>query len=143
MLPIYRSHRIEIRCALKITPNTSNATVQKSTFLQVAPHPEYPSASTSFCMAYAETARRFFSTDTLAWETPYAAGSSKTEPGVTPVSDTILSYPTWTDFARDCGDSRVWAGVHFPDAVPAGQKIASEVSEHAWEFFQKHLNGDV
>ncbi|NJR42855.1 MAG: hypothetical protein HC767_09535 [Akkermansiaceae bacterium] len=79
--------------------------------------------------------------DDLNWEVPREPGSSLREPGVTPAANTTLSFPTWTDFETLCGDSRVWAGVHFPDAVPAGQNIGREIGRRAFEFFDDHVKG--
>lgn len=44
-------------------------------------------------------------------------GESVVEPGITPPEDTEIEFKTWTDFVNDCGQSRIWGGVHFPDAV--------------------------
>ena len=60
---------------------------------------------------------------------------------MTPASNTTLSFPTWTHLEKSCGESRVWAGVHFPDAVPAGQNIAKQIIDGAYTFFDDHLKG--
>ena len=110
-------------------------------YLPVANHPEYPSASASFCWAHAKVSRLYFGTDDLNWTFPVPAGSSVIEPGHTPQSDIVISFPTWTDFAERCGQSRFWSGVHFPDSIPAGQAIADQVADRAWEFFQSLMDG--
>lgn len=110
-------------------------------YLPVADHPEYPSASASFCWAHAKVSRLYFGSDDLNWAFPVPAGSSIIEPGHTPQTDIVISFPTWTDFAMTCGQSRFWAGVHFPDSIPAGQGIADQVADHAWAFFQSLLDG--
>lgn len=110
-------------------------------YLQSADHPEYPSASASFCAAHAETSRLFLGSDTLGYPVDAPAGSSFVEPGLTPAADTTIVFDTWSEFEADCGDSRVWAGVHFPDAVPAGQDIGHEVAHLAFDFVQAHIDG--
>lgn len=110
-------------------------------YLQTADHPEYPSASAGFCAAHAESSRLFLGSDALGYPVEAPAGSSAVEPGLTPAADTLLVYDTWTDFEQDCGDSRVWAGVHFPDAVPAGQDIGREIGGLAFDFVQAHIDG--
>jgi len=112
-------------------------------YMNVADHPEYPSASASFCAAHALAARTYLDSDALNWTIPHAQGSSNVEPGVTPVADTSISFATWTDFETDCGDARVWGGVHFPDAVPAGQAIGREIGARVVAFVYQHINGDV
>lgn len=42
---------------------------------------------------------------------------------------------------NDCGNSRIWGGVHFPDAVVAGKHIGEQVGKCAYKFIQAHLSG--
>lgn len=112
-----------------------------TSYLPVANHPEYPSASASFCFAHAKVSRLFFGSDDLNWSFPVTAGSSIIEPGFTPQADIVISFPTWTSFAETCGQSRFWAGVHFPASIPAGQNIADEVADHVWDFYQSLVDG--
>jgi len=77
-------------------------------YLGTADHPEYPSGSASFCAAHAQASRRFLGSDELGFSVPIARGASTVEPGVTPATDIVLSFPTWTDFETDCGLSRFW-----------------------------------
>lgn len=114
---------------------------QWKSYMNVADHPEYPSASASFCAAHAVAARQFLGNDNLFWHVPIPQGQSVVEPGLTPSADTEIVFDTWTDFEQDCGQSRVWGGVHFPDAVPAGQAIGHEVGMLAYEFVMKHIDG--
>lgn len=116
---------------------------QWKSYMNVADHPEYPSASASFCAAHALTARKYLNSDLLDWSIPIPAGASGVEPGVTPAADTQLYFGTWTDFEEDCGESRVWGGVHFPDAVPAGQAIGREIGDKVFEFVMSHITGDI
>lgn len=110
-------------------------------YLPVADHPEYPSGSASFCSAHATSSRLFFGTDQLGWSFPVPQGSSVIEPGHTPQSDLVISFPTWTDFEETCGMTRFWAGVHFKASIPAGQKIGREVGALAYEFLIDHIEG--
>ena len=110
-------------------------------YLPVANHPEYPSASASFCAAHAQASRRFFGTDDLGWSLPVPQGSSVIEPGITPADDIVLHWDTWTEFEKDCGDSRFWAGVHFPASIPAGQDVGHEIADIAFGFVMAHIEG--
>ncbi|MEO1272733.1 MAG: vanadium-dependent haloperoxidase [Myxococcota bacterium] len=112
-------------------------------YLQSANHPEYPSASASFCRAHATAATLYMGGDnSLGWQVPYPAGSSVVEPGITPAQDIVLSYDTWDDFSHDCGISRLWAGVHFYDSIPAGQALGDPIGQRAYEFVDAHIRGD-
>ena len=110
-------------------------------YLQTANHPEYPSASASFCAAHAVTARTFLGSDTLEWHIPIAAGQSTVEPGITPAADTELYFATWTEFEEDCGMSRLWAGVHFLPSIPAGQDIGHEIGAVVYDYYENLLTG--
>lgn len=113
-------------------------------YLNLADHPEYPSVSTAACEAHAQAARRFLGSDNLNWSVPAPKGSSTVEPGVTPATDIVLGpYLTWTQFATECGISRVWGGVHFPAAVNAGGDIGRPIGELAYQFVKRHIEGNV
>ncbi|MDH5674080.1 MAG: vanadium-dependent haloperoxidase [Myxococcales bacterium] len=114
---------------------------QWKSYLEEADHPEYPSASTCFCAAHAQAVRNYLGTDVLGWQIPRPAGSSRVEPGVTPSVDTVLSFPTWTDYVEICGQSRVWAGVHFQAAVDESRAICDDFGDHAYEYFTSLVDG--
>jgi vanadium-dependent haloperoxidase-like protein/uncharacterized protein DUF6851 len=112
-------------------------------YLNTADHPEYPSGSAAFCGAHAQSSRRFLGSDNLGWSVHFARGSSRIEPGVTPASDIVLTFNTWTEFEQNCGLSRLWGGVHFKPAITAGRDIGHTIGNLTYEFVQDHLNGDV
>ena len=116
---------------------------QWTSYLNVADHPEYPSASASFCAAHAQASRLFLGSDTLGWTVPFPQGSSMVEPGMTPASDISVTWNTWTEFEQDCGQSRFWAGVHFPASIPAGQDIGHSIAILAFDFVSRHINGNA
>lgn len=116
---------------------------QWRSYVDVADHPEYPSGSTALCSAEAQVSRRFLGTDNLGVRIPRAKGSSLVEPGVTPAADMVLSWDTWTDWARDCGLSRYWAGVHFMPAIEASWDMGRQIGDRVYEFIRSHIDGEV
>jgi hypothetical protein len=112
-------------------------------YLNVADHPEYPSGSSAFCHAHAQASRLYLGDDNLGWTIPTPAGSSVVEPGITPAVVIDLHFDTWTDFATVCGQSRVWGGVHFQDAVDISAPLGTQIGTIAHEFVQAHIDGDV
>jgi hypothetical protein len=112
-----------------------------SAFLPVGDHPDYPSGSTTLCAAEAQAARRFLGDDVLNWKSTAAAGSTLTEPGISPAKDVELRWDTWTDFLRDCGHSRVWGGVHFLTTVERSAQWGLQFGDLAYDFVQRHING--
>ncbi len=114
---------------------------QWRSYLPVADHPEYPSGSASFCAAHAQSSRLFFDSDALGWSFNVPKGSSTIEPGITPQADLTIGWATWTEFAHECGQSRFWAGVHFPASIPAGAAIGQRIGTLAYNFLMDHVAG--
>jgi hypothetical protein len=75
-------------------------------------HPDYNSGHAVFCGAGAEVLKGFFGTDNVKFS--FRTASSKDPEGQT------RSYQTFTEAAKQCGDSRVWNGFHSRSAVVDG-----------------------
>ena len=114
---------------------------QWRSYLEEADHPEYPSASACFCEAHAQSMRRYFGSDALGYPVEVKAGMSRIEPGVTPAKDLTVIFPTWTDFSSDCGQSRVWAGVHFQAAVDESQAVCKVFGDMAYDYWTQLMDG--
>ncbi|WP_230196916.1 DUF6851 domain-containing protein [Streptomyces coriariae] len=116
---------------------------QWTSYLGVSDHPEYPSGSTTLAASSAQSARRYFGTDTLDWKFTIAAGKSLVEPGITPHGDLPVHIRTWSEFAQICANSRVWGGVHFQKTVDRSLVLGEQFGDLAHEFVQKHVKGNV
>jgi len=116
---------------------------QWRSYLPEADHPEYPSGSTCGCFAQAQAMRRFTGSDELNWSVTFPAGSSRIEPGITPSTDIELRFPTWTEFARNCGQSRLWGGVHYQAAIDASAAICSDFGDMAYDYFSTLMDGSA
>lgn len=116
---------------------------QWQSYINVADHPEYPSASMCACQAHAQAARRYFDTDELGLTVTYAAGSSRIEPGITPAEDVTLHFATWTEFEEECGRSRVLGGTHFQAAVDASAAICHSFGDHMYDYFVTLMDGSA
>ncbi len=114
---------------------------QWRSYIQVADHPEYPSASAGFCAAYAQAAQIYLNSDTLNWFIPVTQGSSLVEPGYMPQRNVTIGWNTFSEYSADCGNSRFWSGVHFPASIPAGQAIGQKIGRRAHAFMMRHING--
>ena len=112
-----------------------------TSYLNVADHPEYPSASACLCSAHAEFKRRFFNSDELNWSVPVAAGSSRIEPLAVPKENITLDFPTWTSFANACAESRIWGGVHFEAAVKNSLSVCPIFGKYAYAYMNELLSG--
>ncbi|MFJ4832089.1 vanadium-dependent haloperoxidase [Streptomyces sp. NPDC088747] len=114
-----------------------------ASYLPAGDHPDYPSGSTILISSQAQASRRFLGDDVLNWKSTLPAGSTRTEPGLTPAADTELRWDTWTDFEQDCARSRVWGGVHFTATVDTSIEFGAQFGDLAHDFLQRHINGDV
>jgi len=110
-------------------------------YLTTADHTEYPSASSAYCMAYAQAARRFLGSDNLDITVTMPKGSSFVEPGITPAADVTLHWGNLTDMANACRMSRVIGGVHFRAATVNVEQFAPQVGDSVYNFVQSKLNG--
>jgi hypothetical protein len=79
----------------------------------------------------------------LNWVIDVPQGSSRIEPGVTPAAPLALRFDTWTTFEMNCGQSRLWAGVHFPASLTSGRDIGHQIGDLAYDFVQAHITGTV
>jgi hypothetical protein len=97
------------------------------------PFPEYISGHSTFSAAGAEILRLFTNSDRFGDSVTFFAGSSKTEPGLTPQQDVTLSWATFTDAANQAGISRRYGGIHFELADLVGRATGRLVADQAWK----------
>jgi hypothetical protein len=97
------------------------------------PFPEYISGHSTFSAAGAEILKRFTHSDKFGDSVTFSAGSSKTEPGLTPKQEVTLSWATFTDAADQAGISRRYGGIHFELADLVGRATGRLVGEQAWK----------
>ena len=114
-----------------------------TSYLPVGDSPDHPCGATTLCAAEAQAVRRFLGHDRLDWRHTVPAGSTLTEPGVTPAQDIELHYATWTDFEQDFARSRVWAGVHFRTTAEASLTFGRQFGDLAHDFVRRHIDGNV
>ncbi|TCP56894.1 hypothetical protein EV191_101843 [Tamaricihabitans halophyticus] len=114
---------------------------QWRSYINSADHPEYPSGSAAVCASQAQMARNMYQDDQLGFPVEYAKGSSRIEPGSTPSSDTTLRFDTWSELEEQCGQSRVWGGVHFQQAVDAGADLGHQIADVAYRTMRGYVAG--
>jgi hypothetical protein len=104
---------------------------QQATF-PTPPFPEYSSGHSNFSAAGAEILRLFTGSDTFGASATIRAGSSKVEPGITPATDVVLSWPTFSAAADEAGMSRRYGGIHFAQGDLDGRLTGRRVADQAW-----------
>lgn len=123
-------------------------------YLTTGDHSEYPSATTCFCAAFAETARLHTGSDIIqsyelrpsgqiipGYVAQVEAGSSLYEPGVTPAQTELIIFGSWSDYERKCAESRIDGGVHFRAAVEASLDVCGDVARPVYDYWQSLING--
>ena len=125
-----------------------------TSYVNTANHPEYPSATASFCVTDAVVWRLYSGTDEIGkyvnmdgdlvggYEGVRPAGSSAWEPGQTPVNDVHLGFDSWTEYAELCGASRVWSGVHSWPSVQVLDEIGQTVGTAAFKYWESLMLGN-
>jgi len=96
-------------------------------FIRVMPHGEFPSGSSCLCTTYMEF------TDNFLTE---AFGRTLTD-----LSDFGGGiYANMTEFRDACGASRLWGGMHYPEAIPAGEEICAGLGTLGVEYIREIRN---
>ncbi|MEY3051420.1 MAG: hypothetical protein RLY31_1205 [Bacteroidota bacterium] len=110
-------------------------------YLPVADHPEYPSASACLCVAHATAIKERTDNPQLGWKVDFKTGSSFVEPGVVPAKDFSFTFETWDQFADICGQTRLWAGVHFAASVENVNRPCTVIGQEAVKYVARLIAG--
>ncbi len=114
---------------------------QAATF-PTPPFPDYVSGHSTYSAAAAEILALWTGNDHFGDTVTLPAGSSKIEPGVTPVHAVTLHWDTFTEAANEAGTSRRYGGIHFRGADLAGRLLGRVVASQAWTAAQTYFNGE-
>ena len=113
---------------------------QMTTF-PTPPFPEYISGHSTFSAAGARILKLFTHSDKFGDSVTFAAGSSNTEPGLTPKQEVTLSWATFIDAANQAGISRRYGGIHFELADLVGRATGRLVANQAWKKALTYIKG--
>lgn len=112
-----------------------------NSYLSTDMFPDYPSGTSCLCAAWTEAAKKLIGTNVIDFTLAIPAGSSVIEPGVVPAQSFNLTYHTLDDVAYDCMMSRVWAGVHFLQAVESSRDLCKPYGIQFYEKTMKAISG--
>ena len=70
-------------------------------------------------------------------------GSSRIEPGITPVQPFTLKWESFTEAADQAGLAARYAGIHFEPADLAGRKLGRLAADRTWSKAKTYFNGNV
>jgi len=102
-------------------------------FIRVMPHPEFPSGSSCLCTAYMEYTDLYTDSN---FDTTLKYIDHKE-------MDTQFNFTDMTDLRDHCSISRIWGGIHYAAAVPAGEDICTGLGELGFEYVTKMKNGST
>jgi hypothetical protein len=103
-----------------------------SSLLNSPAHPDYPSTHSISGGASAEILRRVFDND----DVPFTTTSGVPFAGLT------RSYTSFSQAAAENGQSRIYAGIHFPSAVEDGIKQGEKIGHFVFTHALQPLNRD-
>jgi hypothetical protein len=93
--------------------------------------PEHVSGHSTFSAAAAEVLRSFTGSDRFGTSFTSLTGQLVVEPHL-PAVDVTLNWPTFTSAAEQAGLSRIYGGIHFPNANAAGLAMGRKVGARAF-----------
>ena len=110
-------------------------------YIPTPPFAEYVSGHSTFSAASAEILHSFTGSDHMGAQVTVPAGSSAIEPGVVPGHDVTLSWKTYSEAAAEAGLSRLYGGIHFPDADREGRAMGRKIGSLVWQTAQSYFDG--
>ena len=113
---------------------------QPATF-PTPPFPEYVSGHSTFTSAGAKVLQQFTGSDLFGARVTVRSGTSRIEPGATPLLPQILIWPTFSSALDEAGRSRRQGGIHFLDGDYNGRALGTSVGQNAWTKAQTYFNG--
>jgi len=103
------------------------------------PFSEFTSGHSGFSMAAAVALKKFTGSDRFGHfytqDVPLKADPTE------PVTDVVLSWPTFSSAARQAGESRLYGGIHFYEGNVVGLDIGEKVGELAYSRAQDLWSG--
>lgn len=103
------------------------------------PFSEFTSGHSGFSMAAATVLRKFTGSDRFGFY--YAQNEPLKADPTEPVTDVVLSWPTFTQAAREAGESRLYGGIHFYEGNVVGLDLGEKVGNAAFARAQDLWSG--
>ena len=149
---------IQYLYADQVIPTFDGETVRGSDwtpYVDTGDHPEYPSATACFCAAQAEAWKEYYGgSDTIPTNLTRGGESYSGFNEHIPANSSIyqenfpstpvnVSYEKWSDYVAECGESRIWSGLHFRSAVEASIDACADIGTTAINYFNTLISGDA
>jgi len=102
--------------------------------IRVMPHPEHPSGSSCLCSSYTEFTNAY---------TTEKYGSIIEDISTTRPGGFVLQWDNFAKLHEECGESRLWGGLHYPQAIPDGEQICAGLGTLALNHIIAMENGET
>lgn len=109
----------------------------------VQSHPEYPSGSALLCTTALDALKQALMRTTNGSIPPYELRAGPGMFGFPHKKQIMVSYSSLSDAAKECGQSRLWAGVHFPPSIEEGEEVAKGIGISAYKHVAELVAGIV
>jgi len=110
-------------------------------YLPTPPFAEYVSGHSTFSAAGAQVLELATGSGVYGGSSVFPAGTSMIEPGMTPMTDVTLSWPTFKAAANEAGISRRYAGIHFRNGDLYGRGLGKTIGNLAYNRAQYYIDG--
>lgn len=114
----------------------------QSAIFPTPPSPEYVSENSAFSAAAVRILELWTGNERFGDSVMLPAGSSKIEPGVTPVRAVTLRWETFAEAAEEAGLSGRYGGINFRKADLAGRQLGQIVALEVWKKAQGYFDGE-
>eukprot|EP00178_Gracilaria_changii_P014855 TRINITY_DN416_c0_g2_i1.p1 TRINITY_DN416_c0_g2~~TRINITY_DN416_c0_g2_i1.p1 ORF type:complete len:561 (+),score=99.98 TRINITY_DN416_c0_g2_i1:106-1683(+) len=113
-------------------------------YIRTMPHAEFPSGSSCTCSTIVEHALVTTNfTDDMPLEFTIPKGSSRFYPGEVPENDMVVKIDRLSDWSKLCGQSRLWAGVHFEPSIKAGENLCRGIGKASQDVVDQLVAGKL
>jgi hypothetical protein len=105
------------------------------------PFAEYTSGHSTFSAAGATILQNFTNSDRFGMSHTTPAGGTSIEPGIAPSVPVTLYFPTFSYAATQAGQSRIYGGIHDPEAIMDARFQGRVVGQLDWMLAQSYITG--
>ncbi|MFF8835777.1 vanadium-dependent haloperoxidase [Streptomyces sp. NPDC015130] len=124
-------------------PGKGTRTIKGETwtpYLKTPAFAAYGSGHTGFTAVAAETLKLYTGSDRYGNTGVIKAGSSKIEPGM-PSKDVRLKWNTFSEAAKEVGDSRIYGGAHWQFDHDSADEQGRDLAKDVWKVSLSYFDG--
>jgi hypothetical protein len=109
-------------------------------YIPTPSYPEYVCDQSAYGSAAALILKHFKGDDEFSGCHRFEKGNSVIEPGITPSKDIVVEWTSFSDAAKQSGNSCLYAGTNFKHGIEKGHEVGNAVGLSAWEKAKFYFN---